>query len=165
MKPLRRCIGSMQQEAKLPAWSRAGCWTRVGTNVALPWGFTIGAGGEFRWTNFEGQWFPFTTDNSARENRNRIGPATRLNRAVTVFGFSPQVVFSNERRKSNAQLFECKFRAGMALSSPRPLWAREGMSLALTRDRAATPAERPPGRRRCVWKIHLRYGPDTFYIL
>ena len=31
----------------------------VGTNVALPWGFTVGVSAEFRWTDYENGWFPF----------------------------------------------------------------------------------------------------------
>ena len=101
-------VGYQQQEAESDSWNNTGYWTRVGTNVVLPRGFTVGGSGEFRWTNFEGQWFPFTIDNSAREDQTRILQATLLNRAVTVYGFSPQIVFSNERRESNAQLFEFK---------------------------------------------------------
>lgn len=101
-------VGYVQQEAKSHVWSSAGYWTRMGANVALPWGFTVGASGEFRRTNYEGQWFPFTPDNAAREDQTRILQATLLNRALTVYGFSPQVVFSNELRESNAQLFDFK---------------------------------------------------------
>ena len=42
-----------QQDARARRWDSAGYWTRVGTNVALPWGFTVGLSGEFRWTDFE----------------------------------------------------------------------------------------------------------------
>ena len=80
----------------------------MGTNVALPWGFTVGLSGEFRWTDFEGNWFPFVVDGSAREDQTRILQATLLNRAITVYGFSPQIAFSNQVRESNAQLFDFK---------------------------------------------------------
>ena len=101
-------VGYQQQEAISHAWSSAGYWTRVGTNVALPWGFSVGASAEFRWTDFEDGWFPFVPDGSAREDRTRILGATLLNRAITVFGFSPQVAFSNQVRESNAQLYDFK---------------------------------------------------------
>ena len=79
----------------------------MGTNVALPWGFTVGLSAEFRWTDFKSGWFPFIPDNSApREDRTRILQATLLNRAITVFGFSPQIAFSNQVRESNAQLYD-----------------------------------------------------------
>ena len=81
----------------------------MGTNVALPWGFTVGASAEFRWDEYEDGWFPFTLDNSTpREDQTRILQATLLNRAVTIFGFSPQVAFSNQVRESNAQLWDYK---------------------------------------------------------
>ena len=83
-------VGYQQQEAVANRWDSAGYWTRVGTNVALPWGFTVGASAEFRWTNYEPGWFPFLADNTTpREDQTRILSATLLNRAITVFGFSP----------------------------------------------------------------------------
>ena len=101
-------VGYQQQEAISQPWSNAGYWTRVGTNVALPWGFTVGLSAEFRWTDYEGNWFPFTVDGSTREDRTRILQATLLNRAITVYGFSPQIAFSNQVRESNAQLYDFK---------------------------------------------------------
>ena len=101
-------VGYSQQDSRANRWDSTGYWTRVGTNVALPWGFTVGASGEFRWTDYETGWFPFIADNSARRDQTRILQATLLNRAITVFGFSPQVVFSNQVRESNAQLFDFK---------------------------------------------------------
>ncbi|MCE2450315.1 MAG: DUF560 domain-containing protein [Candidatus Latescibacteria bacterium] len=102
-------VGYQQQEAVANRWNSAGYWTRVGTNVALPWGFTVGASAEFRWTNYEAGWpVPFRPDGSARRDQTRILSATLLNRAITVFGFSPQVAFSNQVRESNAQLFDFK---------------------------------------------------------
>ena len=99
-------VGYQQQDAVSHQWNNAGYWTRVGTNVALPWGFTVGLSAEFRWTDYEGDWFPFTTDGSTRADHTRILGATLLNRAITVFGFSPQIAFSNQVRESNAQLFD-----------------------------------------------------------
>ena len=101
-------IGYSQQDAQEHRWTNAGYWTRVGTNVALPWGFTVGASAEFRWTNFEDGWGIFTPNGVAREDQTRILQATLLNRAITVFGFSPQIAFSNQLRESNAQLFDFK---------------------------------------------------------
>ena len=101
-------VGYLQQDAKTRRWDSAGYWTRVGTNVALPWGFTVGASAEFRWTNYEDGWFPFVPDNSAREDQTRILQVTILNRALTVYGFSPQIAFSNQVRESNAQVFDYK---------------------------------------------------------
>ena len=102
-------VGYMQQDSEWHRWDSAGYWTRVGTNVALPWGFTVGLSGEFRLTDYETGWFPFIPDNTTpRSDQTRILQATLLNRAITVFGFSPQVAFSNQVRESNAQVFDYK---------------------------------------------------------
>ena len=102
-------VGYIQQEAAARHWNSTGYWTRVGTNVALPWGFTVGLSGEFRWTDFEDGWpQPFRPDNSARRDQTRILGATLLNRAITVYGFSPQIAFSHQVRDSNAQLLDFK---------------------------------------------------------
>ena len=45
-------------------------------------------------------------DGSAREDETRILRLSLLNRAFTVFGFSPQLVLVNEERTSNAQLYD-----------------------------------------------------------
>jgi len=106
---LNALVGYQQQDTVFHPWSSAGYWTRAGTIVALPWGFTVGLSAEFRWTEFEPGWAPFVRDNSApREDRTRILQATLLNRAITVFGFSPQIAFSNQVRESNAQLYDFK---------------------------------------------------------
>ena len=101
-------VGYQQQDAIARRWDSMGYWTRVGTNVALPWGFTLGASAEFRWTDFESGWYPFVPDNSAREDHTRILGVTLLNRALTIYGFSPQVAFSHQVRESNAQAFDFK---------------------------------------------------------
>ncbi len=102
-------VGYSLQAAQAQNWDSTGYWTRVGTNVALPWGFTVGLSAEFRWTDYGNGWFPFIPDNSVpREDHTRILGATLLNRAITVFGFSPQVAFSNQVRESNAQLLDFK---------------------------------------------------------
>ena len=102
-------VGYSQQDSKADRWDSTGYWTRVGTNVALPWGFTVGASAEFRWTDYESGWFPFIPDNTTpRSDQTRILQATLLNRAITVYGFSPQIAFSNQVRESNAQVFDYK---------------------------------------------------------
>ena len=100
-------VGYQQQDARLEYWTNTGYWGRVGTNVALPFGFTVGLSAEFRWTNYDGR-SPFVPDLSARRDRTRILGATLLNRALTVYGFSPQVAFSNQVRETNAPAFDFK---------------------------------------------------------
>ena len=102
-------VGYIQQDALAHHWNSTGYWVRGGTNVALPWGFTVGLSAEFRWTEFEAGWpLPFRPDGSARRDRTRILGATLLNRAITVYGFSPQIAYSNQVRDTNAQLLDFK---------------------------------------------------------
>jgi len=101
-------VGYLQQDAQANQWDSAGYWVRGGTNVALPWGFTAGLSAEFRWTDFEAGWGFLTPGGIAREDHTRILGATLLNRGLTVFGFSPQIAFSNQLRTSNAQGFDFK---------------------------------------------------------
>ena len=79
---------------------------RAGVTVDLPWGFTVGASGSLRWTDYEGDWFPFTTDGSSRRDLVRSLRLNAHNRALTFEGFSPQVSVVQEQRASNAQLHD-----------------------------------------------------------
>ena len=83
-------------------------WLRLGASVALPLGFSVGGSGELRWTDYEGNWVPFTRNDASREDRTRILRATVHNRGFTLFGFSPQLVVTNEARDTNAHLYDYK---------------------------------------------------------
>ena len=100
--------GYAHERPKSEKWRNASRWLRLGASVALPLGFTLGGSGELRWTNYEGNWFPFTRDGAPRKDRTRILRATVHNRAFTLFGFSPQLVVTNEARDTNAQLYDYK---------------------------------------------------------
>ena len=100
--------GYARERPKSERWRNASRWLRLGASVALPLGFTVSGSGELRWTNYEGNWFPFTRDGAPREDRTRILRATVHNRAFTLFGFSPQLVVTNEARDTNAQLHDYK---------------------------------------------------------
>ena len=99
-------LGYSQERTEAEQWRNASRWVRAGVSVALPYGFTVGGSGEYRWTDYEGVWFPFVPDGSAREDETRILRLSVLNRAFTVYGFSPQLVLVNEDRTSNAQLYD-----------------------------------------------------------
>ena len=79
---------------------------RTGLAVALPWGFNLGGNLQFRWTDYEGlevlQHRP--RDDSSREDRFRTLSLYLLKRDLTIYGFSPQLVVTNEERESNGQL-------------------------------------------------------------
>ena len=78
----------------------------AGVSVILPRGFTVGGGGEYRWTNYEEGWFPHVPDGGAREDRTWSVRASVYNRGITVYGFSPEVAVVHEVRKTNAQLYD-----------------------------------------------------------
>ena len=99
-------LGYSRERPQDERWRNTTRWARVGVSVALPYGFTVGGGGEYRRTDYEGRWSPFVLDGSAREDETRILRVTVFNRLVTVFGFSPQLVLVNEDRTSNAQLYD-----------------------------------------------------------
>ena len=105
---LRTLAGYSRQKTKSLPSRNAVFWTQLGTTVALPAGFTLGGSIEMRWTDFKGRWWPFTPDGAARKDRTRVLRASVLNRGLTVYGFSPQLIFVNEQRKSNAQLYDLK---------------------------------------------------------
>ena len=78
----------------------------AGVSVILPRGFTVGGGGEYRWTDYEEGWFPHVPDGGARKDRTWSVRASVYNRGITVYGFSPEVAVVHEERKTNAQLYD-----------------------------------------------------------
>ena len=99
-------IGYGQERTEALQWRHANRWARLGISVSLPRGFTVGAGGEIHWTEYKGDWVPFTPSGVSRSDRTRIYNVSIYNRALTVFGLSPQFVLVNEARDSNAQLYD-----------------------------------------------------------
>ncbi len=81
-------------------------WIGAGITVILPLGFTVGGGGEVRWTDFEDEWFPHTPTGEDRSDRTRSLRLSVHNRAFTLMGFSPELVVVNEERETNAQLYD-----------------------------------------------------------
>ena len=87
-------------------------WLGLGVDVALPLGFTVGAGAEVRWTDFEAEWFPNTPIGENRADRTRSLNLSVHNRGVTVIGFSPELVVVNEVRDTNAQAYDFRRTRG-----------------------------------------------------
>ena len=87
-------------------------WLGAGVTVALPLGFTVGGGGEVRWTDFGDEWFPNTPVGEDRADRTQSVRLSVHNRGVTVFGFSPAIVAVHEERDTNAQLYDYKRTRG-----------------------------------------------------
>ena len=87
-------------------------WLQAGVSVALPRGFTVGGGGGVRWTDFGGEWPPNTPAGEFREDKTYNLRASVHNRALTFFGFSPEISVVHEVRKTNAQLYDYKRTGG-----------------------------------------------------
>ena len=87
-------------------------WLNTGVSVALPKGFTVGGGGGVRWTDYEAPWPLHTPANERREDTTYHLRASVHNRALTFFGFSPEVSLIHEVRKTNAQLYDYKKTGG-----------------------------------------------------
>ena len=84
----------------------------AGVSVALPLGFTVSGGGDYRWTDFGPGWFPHVEDNGAREDETWSARASVYNRGVTLMGFSPEVGVVHEVRNTNAQLYDYERTSG-----------------------------------------------------
>ena len=87
-------------------------WVGADVSVILPLGFTVGGGGDVRWTDFEDEWFPHTPTGEDRADRTRSLRLSVHNRAFTLYGFSPELVVVNEERETNAQLYDYKRTRG-----------------------------------------------------
>ena len=81
-------------------------WLGAGVSVILPLGFTVGGGGEVRWTDYGRGWGLHIPDGSAREDRTHSLRASVHHRAFTLMGFSPELVVVREERATNAQLYD-----------------------------------------------------------
>lgn len=103
---VRGGFGYVAEEPEARTWRNRSRWGRLGASIALPLGFTVGGNAELRETNYQGNWHPFVPDGSSREDEVRIFSVSVFNRAFTTFGFSPQLIVVNEKRESNAQLYD-----------------------------------------------------------
>ena len=97
-------VGYERDHAALEHWRNLSRWVRVGTSLALPLGFTLGTSVQARRTYYDGSGAPhLTLDGKARRDRTRSFTLSVLNRAFTVFRFSPQIALIHEARLTNAQ--------------------------------------------------------------
>ena len=97
-------IGHSEQRTQSPSLRNNSRRLRAGLNVALPRGFSIGASAQVRWTDYpEWQFFGVS---SPREDRTRSLRLSFHKRDFTLYGFSPQLVVTHERRDSTAQALD-----------------------------------------------------------
>lgn len=97
-------MGYSRQRAHVARFENNSRRVRAGVNTALPWGLSMGVSAQVRWTNypdyqFFGRTFP-------REDRTRTLSLSLHKRDLTLYGFSPQIVVTHERRDSNAQALD-----------------------------------------------------------
>ena len=97
-------VGYERDHAASEHWRSLSRWVRVGTSLALPLGFTLGTSAQMRRTYYEGSGeVHLTLDGGRRLDRTRTFSISVLNRALTIFRFSPQLALINEARQTNAQ--------------------------------------------------------------
>ena len=99
-------LGRGHERTEAERWRNSRRWVQLGATALLPWGFTVGGSGTLRWTEYEGNWFPFTADGSPRSDLTRSLRVFAHNRALTLGGFSPQVSVVQEQRTTNAQIYD-----------------------------------------------------------
>ena len=97
-------VGYERDYAASVHWRNLSRWVRVGASLALPLGFTLGTSAQMRRTHYEGSGsVHLTSDGRQRMDRTRTFSVSVLNRALTLFRFSPQLAFIHEARVTNAQ--------------------------------------------------------------
>ena len=97
-------MGYERDHAASAHWRSLSRWVRVGTSLALPLGFTLGVSAQMRRTYYEGSGqVHLTLHGRQRLDRTRTFTLSVLNRAFTLFRFSPQLALVNEARATNAQ--------------------------------------------------------------
>ena len=101
---LSPAIGYSEQRTQSPGFSNRSRRLRVGVNVALPRGFSMGGSAQVRWTDYPH--YQFFGSSFEREDRTRTLSLSLHKRDFTLYGFSPQLVVTHERRDSNAQALD-----------------------------------------------------------
>ena len=97
-------VGYERDHAASEHWRNLSRSVRVGTSLALPLGFTLGTSAQMRRVRYDGSGRPhFTLHGGPRFDRIRTFTVSVLNRAFTLYGFSPQLALINEARQTNAQ--------------------------------------------------------------
>ena len=79
-------------------------WGRLSASYALPLGFDLGASTTVSRTFFQPDWSYLTRGPDKRKDLTRSFRLSAYHRALTLFGFSPQLALIHEDRQSNAQL-------------------------------------------------------------
>ncbi|MDE0204972.1 MAG: hypothetical protein OXP66_02935, partial [Candidatus Tectomicrobia bacterium] len=79
-------------------------WARVSSSLALPLGFTLGFSAQMNRIYYDGAGQAhLTLRGRQRRDRIRSFSVSVLNRAFTMYGFSPQLAVIHDARLTNAQ--------------------------------------------------------------
>ena len=117
---LEASVGITQERTEQERHRNTGQSLGLDVSADLPRGFTMGVNGESLWTEYEGDWYPFTSPGQSRRDQTGILSISVFNRGFTVQGFSPKLVLTREIRGSNAQLHDYR-RTRMELQFIRQL--------------------------------------------
>ena len=99
--------GYERDHASSEHWRSLSRRMRVGASLALPLGFTLGTSAQMRRTHYEGNGCVHQVlDCRQRLDRTRTFSISVLNRAFTLFRFSPQLALIHEARATNAQALD-----------------------------------------------------------
>ena len=97
-------VGYARENTKSDKWRNSSRSIGAGMQVALPRGFTVGGNVRKEWKGYGSGWGVFTPAGGPRKDQTRTLSVSLHNRGLTLLGFSPQLILSNDVRKSNAQL-------------------------------------------------------------
>ena len=97
-------VGYGRENTKSDKWRNTSRSIGAGIQVALPRGFTVGSNVRKEWKGYGSGWGVFTPGGGPRKDQTRTLSVSVHNRGLTLLGFSPQLILSNDVRKSNAQL-------------------------------------------------------------
>ena len=78
----------------------------LSASYALPLGFNLGATTTVARSFYQPDWSYLTRGPEKRKDLSRTYQLSVFNRAVTLFGFSPQLILVQEERESNAQYYD-----------------------------------------------------------
>ena len=100
-------VGYTRDHAASEHWRNLSRWVRVGTSLALPLGFTLGTSAQAQRVHYDGAGQAhLTLHGRPRRDRVRSFSVSVLNRAITLYGFSPQLALIHDVRLTNAQAQE-----------------------------------------------------------
>ena len=96
--------GYAEEKPRLRSHRLTRPWGRLSASYALPLGFSVGASATVARSFFQPDWSYLTRGPAKRKDLTQTYQLSAFNRALTLFGFSPQLVIIREERESNAQL-------------------------------------------------------------